>query len=472
MPRMRQHEAPTFHSEPIGLRKLPGKMRGRLKLALATLIVAEVVASVYLACLNPVAGYDENWNLINSHRFAGSMALPYALHRPPLLSLMLAAMGSYYRLLPALAHIGSTILTFAILRRLVSPAMAIGGALVFAVSSDLRFYGTQLLTEIPSVFFLLLALYLFSLGRSVWVGVMATMLMMTHWSMATFAPGVLVVYAMHRRWRSVTRFFVGAGLTAVPFLIASALAYGNPLEPLLIYLGGTSASANDLLFYVQILPVTWLPICVGSAFTLYWLATQRRGSARSDSFDLCLLILITLAGRLVLTHSITDKGMRYLVPLLPLGVVLSVFALEYYTRTLRSARWVLWPVLIISICPTRGFVWRMREFRTDSVSQLVELEPFMANLDKNEVIYTDVNDLAVMGHTGYLTVAVPTEASPHHPLYNRAFTSRRQIPTGSLYLTWDPGTSKVLASATPTRRGTLHLVRWDGRSPLASGAPN
>ena len=60
---------------------------------LGVLCAVEIVSAVYLVSLNPVQGYDENWYLINAHRFRGVTTLPYALHRPPMFPMLLACFG-------------------------------------------------------------------------------------------------------------------------------------------------------------------------------------------------------------------------------------------------------------------------------------------------------------------------------------------------------------------------------------------
>src|SRR3990172_7079524 len=70
---------------------------------LVCLAILEVSSALFLASINPVRGYDENWYLINSHRLQGITALPYAAFRPPMLPALLALVGSSYWLVPGLA---------------------------------------------------------------------------------------------------------------------------------------------------------------------------------------------------------------------------------------------------------------------------------------------------------------------------------------------------------------------------------
>jgi len=120
-------------------------------IAIGVLAVVEIGSALYLALMNPVQGYDENWYLINAYRFRGVDSLPYVANRPPMLPMLLALLGDHYRILSGLAHIAATGVIFAIFRRLVSPWTAIAGTAVFMVCGDIRLYNMLQLTEMPAV---------------------------------------------------------------------------------------------------------------------------------------------------------------------------------------------------------------------------------------------------------------------------------------------------------------------------------
>lgn len=439
----------------------------------------EIVCALYLAWLNPVQGYDENWYLINSYRMRGAwtglpvIALPYAHHRPPMLPMLLALFGDYARLVPGVAHIGGTALLFMILRRLATPTLAIAGVVLFMACGQLRMYNVFLLTEMPSVFLLLLATYCFMVNRPFWVGIVVTLLVTTHWSMAIVPPVVLAVYAVRSRWRACGWMLAGALSAAAPFLTASSVLYGHPLAPVLANLAIQGNGTNDWWYYLREFPLAAVPLTVGGVLAFCWVVANRADRKDRTRHDVCLLLLGLIAMRVVLLHLVVPKGPRFLIPVIAMLLVLSVLMLHQYgLRALRLQR-LAWIVLFVSVLPGKQLLYYIHAMRNDPVRQVIAMKGDIATLDPNETIYTDLNDLAVMGHTGHLAVAVTGERSWHHALLGRDSCTRAGIPDGAAYLTWNPGPLEILASGRPTRGGTLSLVRWRAgdTSPDASHTP-
>lgn len=427
---------------------------------LGVLCAVEIVSAVYLVSLNPVQGYDENWYLINAHRFRGVTTLPYALHRPPMFPMLLACFGDYYRLVPALAHIGSAAVLFMLFRRLVNPTCAIAGLVVFMACGQLREYNVLLLTEMPSIFLLLLAVYCFVTTRSFLMGVVTTLLVMTHWSMAIVPPVVAVVFVARQRWAECVWFVAGITAAAIPFLVAFVVAYGDPLLPVLVNLSAQTGGPNDWLFYLREGIGPPVPFILGGIAAVGWVLATRARPARRLEYEVCLLLLGLIAARIVLIHMIIPKGARFLVPLIPMLLVLTGLMIRFWALRAPRLQWMAWAVLLVAVLPGRRQLYYFHDLRSDRVHQIHELKEFLETLDASETIFTDLNDLAVMGHTGHPAVAVLADGSWHHAFLSRKACTRESIPDGALYLTWDPGKLDVLASSSATRHGKLSLVRW------------
>lgn len=429
-------------------------------LILAVLAVIEIASALYLAWLNPVQGYDENWYLINSHRIAGAAALPYAHHRPPMFPILLALFGDYSRLVPGIAHIGSAVLIFIILRRLATLRLAIAGVVVFMASYQLRTYNVLLLTEMTTIFLLLLATYCFLVHKPFLLGVVVTLLVMTHWSMATVVLVVPGVYIMRRRWRPCGVFIGGASLAAMPFLIASAAAYGNPLAPALANLAVQSGGTNDWWFYVREFPLLSLPLIIGGLAACGWVIANRKDWRNVPWYDLSVLLLGIIVARVMLLHVVDPKGVRFLVPLIPLLLFLTLLMIGYYGHARPRLQWAALTILLISVLPDRHWAYYIHDLARNPVRQIADLKDALADLAPDQIVYTDLNDLAVMGRTGRPAVAVTGPGSWHHQLYNRPACTREEIPEGALYLTWNPGPLEVIAASSPARDRPLSLVRW------------
>jgi len=436
------------------------EMRRSHWVLLGVLGVVEIVSAVYLASLNPVQGYDENWYLINAHRFGGITTLPYAFHRPPMFPLLLACFGDCYRLVPALAHIGSAAVLFILCKRLTGPTCAMAGLVVFMACGQLREYNVLLLTEMPSILLLLLVIYCFVAARSFLMGVVVTLLVMTHWSMAVVPPVVALVYAVRQRWADCVRFAAGTAVAVIPFLVAFTMAYGDPLSPVRVNLSAQTGGPNDWLFYLREGIVPAVPLILGGVAAVGWALSTRVRPARRMEYEVCLLLLGVIAARIVLIHMIIPKGARFLVPLVPMLLILTVLMIRFWALRAPRLQWVAWAILLVAVLPGRQQLYYFHDLRNDRVHQIHELKNFIETPDPKEIIFTDLNDLAVMGHTGHPAVAVIADGSWHHALLSREACTRESIPIGALYLTWAPGQLDVLASSSTSRHGKLSLVRW------------
>jgi len=288
--------------------------------------------------------------------------------------------------------------------------------------------------------------------------------------MATVTFVVPVVYVMRRRWRLCGLFAAGLSLAAMPFLMASAAAYGNPLAPVLANFAVQSGGTNDWWFYVREFPQLSLPLIIGGLAAGGWMIANRRDWRNLPWYDLCVLLLGIIAARVMLLHLVGPKGVRFLVPLIPMLLLLTLLMLRHYGHGMPRLQWAALAVLLISVLPDRQWGYYIHDLARNPVKQIADLKDTLATFALDQPVYTDLNDLAVMGKTRRPAVAVTGPGSWHHQLYNRPTCTREEIPEGALYLTWTPGPLEVIAAASPTRHGTLSLVRWRIGGPPHAGA--
>ena len=497
---------------------------------LVALAIVEVMSALYLTSLNPVRGYDENAYTINAHAMRGVGELSYAVHRPPLLPMMQAALGEHRWIISGLAHIGATALLFLILRRLVPIGVAIAGVMVFMLSGDMRYYNIVALTEMPGVLLTLLAVYLFLTRRPFALGVVATLLVTLHWSMVSVVGAIGGVYLLtalwnpqprpstrrntadgehpepralacadfpgpvdrHRAasgdfdrqrtaprpsgsgvrspWRDPARYILGGAVAAIPLLVLSANAFGNPLAPVLGSFEIQRGSVNDWSYYLRTFPQLPVALIVGGGVGCVSIVRRLR---RRD-FDMPTVLFALLIGmvlcRLILVHLYESKAERYLIPLFPALLIVTVVMIARVQRRPALVRVALWALLVVSVAPSKKLLYEMYALANDPAHAVVALEPAIDRLDPALPIYTDLNDMAVMGHTGRATVAVTGANSWHHYLSSRPAAPRSAVPQGAAYLTFDAAGSRELASAPTTHGRTLSLVRWNGGNPVQTAA--
>lgn len=443
--------------------------------------IFEVVSALWLASLNPVHGYDENWYLINAHRMAGFSALPYAPHRPPLFPVVLSLMGEAAWLIPAISHIVATGVIFLLLRGLVSPGLTLIGVGAFVLSGALRMYNIFLLTEMPCVCLLLFVVYHFSKRRPLLVGAVSALLLMLHGSMVVVPTALLAVYVLHREWRSLSWCVTGFTAILTEFLIAFAMGYGNPLAPLWMNVQVQQSGMNDWFYYVRQFPQIPIPLILGVLAAAVWVVTQGHRTFRVPTSrllesrprthedeaahrfaSLCTFLLGVVILRMALLHAVPPKSERFLVPLVPPLLILMLLMMQQYLASRSTWRWVCSAVLLLSVLPGRSFYYYLHDLRHDPARLIHELQPALIGLSPPETVYTDVNDLAVMGATARPAVAVVGDNTWHHSLLGRPSVGRQEIPRESLYITWDPRGGAVLAESKTRDRPTLYLVRWRG----------
>lgn len=450
-----------------------GSLLTRPQLAvLIALGVFELASALYIAHLNPVWGYDENRYLINAWRFQGHDNLPYADNRPPLLPMVLAIAGRHHFLVPALSHVGGWLLTFLILRRLSSVWPAIAGSALFALMPELRTYNLELLTESLSILLLLLTVWLYLEKRPALCGALVTCLAMSHWSMLIVPPVFFAAFALRDGWRAGVRCAGWSAAAVMPFVVLSAIAYGNPLHPILVHLRLAQIGSNDWGYYLHHIDPTWIPWLCGTGLAAWWVIRSHRSDAASSSSAPLFLLLALVLSRLALLHLIVAKYPRYLAPIIPLMLILTVCAIGMHHRTGRVTRSLAWCVLVWAVLPSKVFFWGLHDGRSNPTHQIVAFEAVATEIGLREPIYTDINDMAVMGLLHRRAVAVLGEGSWHHSLIARPTCLRGEIPPGAWYLTWDPGASEIVASREGVSGRALHLVRWcgQGRPPHSTSA--
>ncbi len=446
---------------------------------LGILLYVDLVVTYLSLYLNPVIGWDENVYLTNAAHLRGYDRLSYAHLRPPLFPLLLAMSGDCYRVMLAGVHTGIVLTMFCLLRRMASPAVALFGAALMVLCGDLRFFGMLVMTETLSTLLLLVLILALVHRKTLIVGVLAALLSMNHWQMLVVFPAIASTYMLTGRAKCLPRFVAGVSITIAPFAFASIIAYGNPLYPILANFALNAfghaehgiPKVNDIDFYWRTLPGTHAPLVAAFVVSCGVLVVQWRRFRETGAYILCLSAILLATGQLVPMHIVTPKDGRFLVPLIPLVVLAAVVLAARGARRFPWVSRLAWPALavgVIGAMPSRNMLWEISDRVNDPMAQVIELIPSIEKFPADTLVYTDVNDLAVMSHARRNAIAVIGTDNGHFNLLSRTRVAAIDVPDGALYLTWTLGAGEVLARADGNYRGPLYLVR---REHLNSKAP-
>lgn len=448
-----------------------GWSRGLVAAAIA-LGVVEIISALFFASLNPIRGYDENWYLINAYRFTAHDALPYAVHRPPLLPLLLAAFGKARWMISGLSHIAAVGVLALILKRLTNPRVTLAGVVLFMLCADIRLYNVLTLTEMPGIFLTLLAIYWFLDRRAMLAGATCLLLFMLHWGYLSVIPAFLLAYLVQQRWREGLGYLAGLALAALPFMLMFHLMFGDPLAPVKGSFAIQRSSVNDWYFYLHNFPEVSIGLIAGGAVAAVWLLRHHEHWWTSRLCGLVILLLAIVGSRLCMLHLYESKACRYIVPAVPVLLVLCVFMLHLHGRRYGLATVGAWCVLALTLLPSRHDFYEIYGVAMDPTHAVVDLSHSIQAQHDPGPIYTDFNDLAVMGETGRPTVAITGAHTWHHYLSRRTKGTRDHIPDGALYLTWNQEHAEIIDQADTPRSGTLYLVRWHTADTVATaGSP-
>ena len=168
--------------------------------------------------------------------------------RPIVLPLML---GSAWKLglnpiitglaLALIFSIGAIYLCYLIGRELFGKNTAIIAAILLSFTHLFFIYNYRILTEIPSIFFALLAIYLFLKRRLFWAGLLAGLSLLTRFpeGLIIVSLGLAIVFIQKKQlFSSIIKqgLVLGAGFLVVvaPYLAFNYIRYGNPILPLIL----------------------------------------------------------------------------------------------------------------------------------------------------------------------------------------------------------------------------------------------
>ena len=230
--------------------------------------------------------------------------------------------------------------------KLFSKRIALLASFFTAFSFNFLFFSPNILTEIPSTFFLLAAFYFFLGNRFFLMGLFSGLAIMTRFFQIFTLIGLasVFIFYFYRKpdfWRKVMYIFLGALIIILPYILFNYLMYNDILLPLKVqtHLTKTTGWTNyqEYGFYlVGLLKENFLILLL---LALPFFFRKSHKFTALLAMPLVYLLIFTL---------VKHKEMRYMLHILPfLSILLAYIILELYKKInyKRIAKFALFAVI-------------------------------------------------------------------------------------------------------------------------------
>ncbi len=159
--------------------------------------------------------------------------------RPPFMPLILGLFWKtgldpvlFGRLFEIILMLGVVWLTYQLALQWFGEKTAILASLIIAISPIFYYLSFHQYTEIPSTFFVLLALWFFTKEKYLLSGISAGLAFLAKFPAGIYIPIIIVFLAYSKKWKQAGKTIAGTAAIILPYLAWSWMAYGNPLATL------------------------------------------------------------------------------------------------------------------------------------------------------------------------------------------------------------------------------------------------
>lgn len=224
------------------------------------------------------------------------------------------------KVLLILVSCGSLMLTYLIAARIFDRSVGYLSMLLLAFSQTFFLYASVLQTEIPSLFFTLLSIYLILNKDYLLSGVMLGLALMTRFFSAfVFIPLLLFILWQTKknqgRWKPVASFFISLSAVIIPYLIANFFIYsGDLFYPFLLQANMVSTTG-----WVFAQPFNYYFVGLWKESILVVFTVASLSLKHKKGFLPVLICLFVLIPFSLISH----KEMRFLLMMLPFLFMLS-----------------------------------------------------------------------------------------------------------------------------------------------------
>ncbi len=173
---------------------------------------------------------------MGKHLFSGGTTGFWEHIRPPFLPIMLGFLWKlglnpvfFGRLLEIIFMLGIVWLTYQIARHWFEDKTAILASLIVALSPIFYHLSFHQYNEIPSTFFVLLAVWLTIKEKHLLSGISTGLAFLSKFAPGMFVAIIILYLAVNKKWKPVLLTGAGFAITTSPYFLYSWIAHGSPL---------------------------------------------------------------------------------------------------------------------------------------------------------------------------------------------------------------------------------------------------
>ncbi|MBU2637515.1 MAG: glycosyltransferase family 39 protein [Nanoarchaeota archaeon] len=377
----------------------------KAEIFLGIILLAFVTGNIIAITRNNIPDWDESVYIgMGKYIFSWGNAGEWELLRPLPLALLAGlswkiGLNPIYagKIIGVLFSVLNIILTYKIGKELFSKKAGLFAAFFLAITPVFFSFSNKILTEMPSVFFTLLALWLLIKNKNILlVGVCAGISFLVKFPNGLFMivlAALLLLYAKKEKtgMKPVYMCIAGFGIAILPFIVFNLFMYGNELNPLeamfrpMLSAAGVHSNPfypGGLLFYVTGLLKT-NPFLVFSIAGLFFLFKRKDFNIQKT-----LPVAYVIASMLYFSIIVDIKDLRFALLFLPFLAVLAGHGAVEIARYKRIGYAILAVMLIAAIPAAYYGITRSNYLSEPSVRELKEFFSYFNNHPTNGIVLT------------------------------------------------------------------------------------
>ncbi len=286
------------------------------------------------------------------------------------------------KILELILVVSSVFLIYLIGKKVYSKTAGIIAAAFLASSTILFYLSFHLYTEIPVLFFVLLAYYFLINDKSFFAGLFLAIAFLTKFPSALFLAIVFFFLLFRKSYKQILYLVLGSFVVLIPFFISNIVFYHNIFGGLLDaqqvirnVLGCNVLRSQPWYYYFFLI----------FFYENKFLAVSLVGFFRKSKYS--LLITMSLIIPLLYFIFLPCRDYRYLVMFLPFVILLAGAGLELLINSFRKKQFKV--LILISLVLAVSFVGYRMAFvfyeNNEAISYSAEKESFFNYLDNRSV---------------------------------------------------------------------------------------